>query len=99
MPTGGVPHALGCVIYTTLGIVCLIGTTLAGHGSCNSTHHASRASRPMPPLRLRGRDPSSMTLPPLGTRGLRASALLGRVPLLMVNLMRYVLGMTFANVA
>ena len=55
----------------------------------------------MPPTlrRLRGRDPSSTTLPPRGTRGLRARPPPGRVPLLMLNLMRYVLAMAFAKVA
>ena len=54
----------------------------------------------MPPLRrLRPDPPSSTTLPPRGTRGLRASPAPGRVPLLMVNLMRYALAMAFAKVA
>ena len=72
------------------------------HGSCNSTYHARHASLPaMPTLRrLRGRDPpSSTTLPPLGTRGLRASPDPGRVPLLILNLMRYARDMAFGNVA
>ena len=98
----GVPHALGCAIYATLLVACVIGTTLAWHGSCISKDHARHVSLPaMPPLR-RLRDPvlpSSTTLPPRGTRGLRARPAPGRVPLLMVNRMRYALDMAFTIMA
>ena len=71
------------------------------HGSCNSIRYARHASLlAMPTLRgLRGRDASSTTLPPRGTRGRRASPEPGRVPLLILNLMRYALDMAFGNVA
>ena len=100
-PTRGVPHAPGCVIDATLLVVCVIGTTLARHGSCTSKDHARQASAPtLPTLRLRDPVlPSSTTLPPRGTRGLRASPEPGRVPLLILNLMRYARGMAFAKVA
>ena len=90
-----------CVIYATLVIVCVNGTTLAGHGSCISKDHARHASLPTMPTvrRLLPDPPSSTTCPPRATLGLRARPAPGRVPLLMVNLMRYALAMAFAKVA
>ena len=90
-----------CDICNTISSVWHISYT-TWHGSCTSKDHARQASLlAMPTLRRRVLPwlPNSTTLPPRGTRGLRASPAPGRVPLLMVNRMRYVLAIAFRIVA
>lgn len=88
MPTGGVPSTpVVCDICNAISGVSHIYYT-RWQAACYCNYHASlRLRERVPTLPDR---PSSATLPPRGTRGLRASPLPGRVPLLIVSRMRYV---------
>lgn len=63
--------------------------------------YARHAKLPIRPTlrRLLPDPPSSTTCPPRATLGLRASPDPGRVPLLILNLMRYARGMAFIKLA